>query len=185
MAGGPSLEQNMVQMRAGWLQSFVGKTKTIRDDRFPHPDQALNANTYPKGAWVLHMLRHELGDEAFFGALRHYYETCRGRSVATADFVAAIEQHTEQELDWFFSQWLDRIGCPELRVTADEGGLLVEQLQQGEPYTFWLRIEAGPAGQRSEHRLRITEARQVVPVDGALDDVVLDPKVELLFRTAR
>ena len=185
MAGGPSLEQSLVQMRAGWLRSFEGRTKTIRDDRFPHPDQALNANTYPKGAWVLHMLRGELGDERFFGALRHYYETCRGRSVTTADFVAAVEQHTGEELVWFFDQWLDRIGCPELRVTAQEGGLLVEQTQKGEPYTFWLRIAAGPAGQRSEHRLRITEAQQVVPVDGPLDDVVLDPKVELLFRGAR
>lgn len=185
LAGGPTLQESLAQLRERWRQSFEGRTKSIRDARFTNPDQALNANTYPKGAWVLHMLRGELGDERFFGALRHYYGMYRGRAVRTADFVTAVEQHTGERLGWFFAQWLDRVGCPELRVTGSDGAVLVEQVQEGEPYTFWLRLRTGPVGQRTDHRLRIDAARQRLPIDGSLADLEVDPDVELLFRAAR
>ncbi|HEX5051851.1 MAG TPA: M1 family aminopeptidase [Planctomycetota bacterium] len=185
MAGGPSLSDSLVRMRAGWRQSFEGRTKTIRDDHFAHPDQALNSNTYPKGAWVLHMLRGELGDEVFFGALKAYYEACRGRSVRTSDFVAAVEKHSKRDLGWFFAQWLDRVGCPELRVGSDAGVLLVEQVQKGEPYTFWLRLRTGSAAHPMEQRVRIDSATQRVPIEGPLENLELDPQVELLYRLAR
>ncbi|MEO6597424.1 MAG: M1 family aminopeptidase [Planctomycetota bacterium] len=184
-AGGPSLQESLAQMRERWRKSFEGRTKTIRDDHFAHPDQALNSNTYPKGAWVLHMLRGELGDEVFFGALKAWYEAFRGRSVVTSDFVAAIERHSKRELGWFFAQWLDRVGCPELKVTAVDGALLVEQVQKGEPYTFWLRLRTGAAGQQAEHRVRMDQAQQRVPIEGSLENVELDPQVELLFRVGR
>lgn len=185
MAGGPTLQDSLAQMRARWQQSFEGRTKTIRDDRFAHPDQALNANTYPKGAWVLHMLRGELGDEAFFGALQAYYTQCRGRSVTTRDFVAIVERHTKRDLGWFFRQWLDRVGCPELRITAADGALLVQQVQKGEPYTFWLRVRTGAANARTEQRVRIDAAEQRLPVAGEVGEIEVDPQVELLFRAAR
>ena len=73
----------MKSLRARWRKSRDGRLKTIRDDSFRHPDLALNANTYPKGAWVLHMLRREIGDEMFFRTLRSYYGRCVGRSILT------------------------------------------------------------------------------------------------------
>ncbi|MCA8941970.1 MAG: hypothetical protein KDB80_05360, partial [Planctomycetes bacterium] len=51
--GGPDLASAMRAMRGRWLKSFEGRTKSVRDDSFPHPNHHLNANTYPKGAWVL------------------------------------------------------------------------------------------------------------------------------------
>ncbi|MCA8951612.1 MAG: hypothetical protein KDE27_19045 [Planctomycetes bacterium] len=179
--GGPKLAESLAAMRAGWLRSFEGRTKSIRDDRFPHPDAALNSNTYPKGAWVLHMLRGELGDEAFFAALKAYFTTCRGRSVRTADFVAAVENSCGRELHGFFAQWLDRVGCPELGITTAGGRLVVEQVQPGGPYEFWLRLRLGTDAD-AERRVRVTEARTELPFDGTVDEVELDPAVELLYR---
>lgn len=63
--------------------------------------------------------------------------------------------------------------------------MLVEQVQQGEPYTFWLRLRAGPPGQRTDHRVRIDGARQRVPIEGPLEALEVDPDVELLYRAAR
>ena len=185
-AGGPSLQQSMAEQRQRWSRSFEGRTKTIRDDGFPHPDQALNSNTYPKGAWVLHMLRGELGDAAFFKALRDYYEAHRGSSVVTSDFVASVEQSSGLELGWFFAQWLDRVDCPQLKFALGDGGLDVQQVQKGEPYRFWLRLRWQDGdGKPQEQRVRIEKASTHVPLAGAVKELQVDPDVELLFRPAR
>ena len=162
--------------------------KTVRDDSFPHPDMALNANTYPKGAWVLHMLRKEIGDQAFFRAIRTYYERFRNTSVVTDDFVSVVEEISKQELSWFFEQWLNRKGCPELRVgvftaPGGESGVRVEQLQAGEPYRFWLRLKVTlPQGQDFPFALRVDRRRQEILLPKGSQDLVVDPDVETLFR---
>jgi len=183
--GGPSLQASMANLRNRWRKSFEGRTKSIRDDSFPHPDQALNSNTYPKGAWVLHMLRGEVGEDAFFAALKTYVTTYRGSSVITDDFIKLIEQQTKTELSWFFDQWLDEIGCPELKITSADGGITIEQVQRGDHYRFWLRLRwQDDAGKTVNRRVRIDQAKVVVPVAGACHQLQIDPDVELLFRQA-
>jgi len=68
--GGPPLDRSLEGMRRRWLGSREGRTLPVRWGGYDHPDSALNTNTYPKGAWVLHMLRGEVGDEAFFAGIR-------------------------------------------------------------------------------------------------------------------
>lgn len=184
--GGPSLQASMQQQRAGWLRSRDGRAKTVRDDTFAHPDQALNANTYPKGAWVLHMLRGELGDDAFFAAIKAWYGGARGRSLLTADFQATVQQSCGQDLGWFFAQWLDRKGCPELQVEVEGRAIVVRQRQPGDPYRCWLRLRwTGADGKPQEQRLRLEDSEHRFPVDGPVADLAVDPAVELLFRPAR
>lgn len=181
--GGPTLPQSMANLRNRWRKSFEGRTKSIRDDSFAHPDQALNSNTYPKGAWVLHMLRGEVGDEAFFAALNGYVTTCRGTSVVTTDFIKLFERITDTELSWFFDQWLDRVGCPELKATTKDGTIVIDQVQKGEPYKFWLRLAWKDAdGNAVEKRVRIDKPKTEVTYEGACNELTLDPNVELLFR---
>lgn len=181
--GGPTLPQSMASLRTRWRKSFEGRTKSIRDDSFPHPDQALNSNTYPKGAWVLHMLRGEVGDQKFFAALQAYVQTCRGSSVITRDFVALIERITETELSWFFAQWLDGVGCPELKASTKDGKITIQQVQKGKPYKFWLRLAWQDGnGKPVEKRVRIEEVTTEIDCEGACTDLQLDPRVELLFR---
>ncbi|MDP4255547.1 MAG: M1 family metallopeptidase, partial [Bacteroidota bacterium] len=43
----------------------------------------LNANSYQKGGWVLHMLRQRVGDTAFWKGLREYYARYRGANAST------------------------------------------------------------------------------------------------------
>ena len=77
----------------------------------------LNVNSYQKGGFVLHMLRRQVGDSAFFAALRNYYSTFRDGTALSDDLRAAMEQASGQKLDWFFRQWLERPGFPEVDVT--------------------------------------------------------------------
>ncbi len=181
--GGPSLQDSLQEMRQRWLVSRDGRIKTVRWDGFPHPDQALNDNTYPKGAWILHMLRLHLGEKEFFAALNKYYQKHQGASVVTKDFVACIEDSTGQELDWFFEQWLDRVGCPELKVAVEDGQLVVMQVQKAAPYRFPLRLQwQDDSGNTVTKLLQVTERRSQVQVEGSVQNLQLDPQVELLFR---
>lgn len=76
-----------------------------------------DGNAYTKGAWVLHMLRHQLGENAFFRSLNHYLEVNRGKNVVTADFAKAIEESSNMNVDQFFSQWLYGAGAPKLDLS--------------------------------------------------------------------
>jgi aminopeptidase N len=78
----------------------------------------LNRNSYQKGAWVLHMLRGVVGDEAFFQAIQEFYEAHRHGVAETSDFQRAMERAAGTDLDWFFEQWLLQPGYPVLQVTS-------------------------------------------------------------------
>jgi aminopeptidase N len=76
----------------------------------------LNDNNYPKGGWVLHMLRGILGDDVFFEGIRRYYQRYLHQAVLSEDFQAVMEEVSGQELGWFFTQWLYRPGFPVFEV---------------------------------------------------------------------
>jgi aminopeptidase N len=62
---------------------------------------------YDKGAWVLHMLRHVMGDSSFFDGLRAYYgSACRYSDATTEDFKNIMESVSGTGLDYFFQQWI-------------------------------------------------------------------------------
>jgi aminopeptidase N len=74
-------------------------------------------NAYDKGGWVLNMLRHQLGEDAFYHGLKHYLEINRGKNVVTADLTKAIEEATHTNVDQFFSQWIYGAGAPRFNLS--------------------------------------------------------------------
>jgi len=61
---------------------------------------------YDKGAYVLHLLREELGERAFWAGLRQYTRKFMGRSVTTPDFQAEMERASGRSLSDFFAKWV-------------------------------------------------------------------------------
>src|SRR5580704_4646082 len=74
-------------------------------------------NAYDKGGWVLNMLRHQLGEDAFYRGLKHYLDVNRGKNVVTADLAKAMEEATHVNVDQFFSQWLYGAGAPKFDLS--------------------------------------------------------------------
>jgi aminopeptidase N len=72
-----------------------------------------NNAVYKKGAWVLHMLRGMLGDQAFFRALADYRAAHLHGSATTADFAADISASFGHDLTWFIDQWVMQPGSPD------------------------------------------------------------------------
>jgi hypothetical protein len=93
---------------------------TKKDRTYPGscyaPDFLFNSTVYRKGAWVLHMLRRVIGDEAFFDALRAYGAEHAYGTAVTADFQAACERAWGGDLTWFFGEWVYGEGRPSYGV---------------------------------------------------------------------
>jgi aminopeptidase N len=76
---------------------------------------------YRKGGWVLHMLRHVMGDQRFFQALQQYAARYAFSNASTADFQQVCEGVFGASLDWFFKQWVYAPGRPIYKVSTDLG----------------------------------------------------------------
>jgi aminopeptidase N len=107
-----------MQQAAETYFSFEKKTRIpIHDTETEDLFKLLNANNYQKGAWVLHMLRHELGDENFFRGIRNYYVAHRGALASTEDLRAAFEQASGKNLQDFFARWVYGAGHPSYELS--------------------------------------------------------------------
>lgn len=61
---------------------------------------------YNKGAWVLEMLRGEVGEKYFRKIIKEYLNRYAFSSAVTSDFIKICEEVSQRDLDWFFNQWL-------------------------------------------------------------------------------
>ena len=77
------------------------------------PFQVFVGIIYDKGAWVLHMLRHVVGDDAFWEIMRTYCQTYAYGHASTEDFQAVCESVYGEDVGWFFQQWIYEEGYPE------------------------------------------------------------------------
>ncbi len=68
--------------------------------------KASSLTFYQKGAWALHILREEVGDEAFGHAVRNYLKKYRFKNVTTNDFIAEVESTSGKDLVEFVELWL-------------------------------------------------------------------------------
>lgn len=104
-------EQAALAARSASEQALIsdGRTTPLID---PAPEELLSFASYHKGAWLLHMLRRELGDEMFFTVLRAYVQTYRDMPADSLGFWLLAEEVSGQELAPFFEQWLLQGGVP-------------------------------------------------------------------------
>ncbi|MGZ5436784.1 MAG: M1 family metallopeptidase [Pyrinomonadaceae bacterium] len=115
----------------------------IHDTQTQNLMQLLNPNNYEKGAWVLHMLRKRLGDEAFFRGLRNFYNAHREGNATTEDLKSALEKSSGKNLSTFFARWIYGSGHPvyewssqatEMRNGSNSVTIVLKQVQAGAPF---------------------------------------------------
>ncbi len=114
----------------GKMAGRLGGTVTAEDLDNPFDDTGA---VYTKGAWVLHMLRHLLGDQSFFDALKDYRQRFAYSNASTSDFQQVCEDHYGAKLDWFFTQWIYATGRPSYKVST-------EVSQSGTQLPFTLKV---------------------------------------------
>jgi aminopeptidase N len=149
----------------------------------------LNANSYQKGGWILHMLRRQLGDSIFWKGIRNYYATYGGKNADTHDLQMVFEKISGKNLSTFFKQWLYLPGIPRLDVQwsylvkEKKVSVTVKQLQENAfafPLELQLKSESGNS-QPAVIKISKQEETFSVPVKEKISTFTLDPNVSLLF----
>ena len=150
----------------------------------------LNDNSYQKGGWVLHMLRQEVGDSAFFGGIRDYWAAHKHATAVSDDLRAAVEKRAGRDLRWFFDQWLRRPGVADVTTSwrydaaKHELHVVVEQGGRVAPYRLKLPVQVtDAAGATRTQVLEIgaqVRSERVIPLATAPSAVVVDPGVTVL-----
>jgi aminopeptidase N len=80
----------------------------------PGADDLFHPTVYHRGALTLHVVRHEVGDEAFFELLRTWLDRFGGGAAGTADFEALAAEIAGRDLSELFDTWLRSPGRPSL-----------------------------------------------------------------------
>ncbi len=106
--------------RRGTLQKYRSYVKEGRD--FPLSEfrsrhsPATEAIGYGKSLMLFHMLRQEVGDDAFRAAMADFYEKNRGRRASFDDIRRSFESVTGDDFSTFFAQWVEQAGAPSIAL---------------------------------------------------------------------
>ena len=149
----------------------------------------LNPNNYEKGAWVLHMLRSRLGDEAFFKGLRDYYNAHKEANATTEDLRAALEKSSGKDLKEFFTRWVYGSGHPRYelvwameRSSVTSVTVRLNQLQAGDAFLDPVPVEFAVGGKKLRRTIvptgKSTEVTIQLPANPTA--VTIDPDDTLL-----
>jgi aminopeptidase N len=155
--------------------------------------QLLNANSYQKGGWILHMIRSEIGDSLFRKVLRRYYADFYGGVADSHDFQRIVEDLSGQRWTRFFDQWLNKPGIPRLRIAwrylpaSRQAEVKIEQLQKADfefPLSVLFRCQNGK--ERTEIiKVKGPETKVLIDLPEKPAEMIADPDTRLLFEQVK
>jgi aminopeptidase N len=152
-------------------------------------DQQLS---YYKGSWVVHMLRHVVGDGNFFRSLKEYRRRYEGGAVTTDSLRIVAEEISGRDLQPFFRQWIRGERYPVYRYDwsseASGGGwdltVRLRQMQDWQLFTMPVDIRVTTSGGSQTLVLENSSAdtTYVLHLDHIPREVTLDPDRWILCR---
>lgn len=91
-----------------------------KENRYPIAHtKAGTARHYPKGSFVIGMLRYVVGDEVYKKSVVHYLKKHAFDNVDTHDFYRTFQETCGINLDWFFDEWIYHSGVPAYNVSYE------------------------------------------------------------------
>lgn len=190
-----------VQNVSAYLAAIVTRMpSSVGDSVYVPPAQTWDVGrifsstySYRKGAWVLHQLRHVVGETTFFQVLHNYRGAYEGSAATTDDFAAVASATYGQDLTWFFDQWVYQIGAPQYRfgwdsINVDGQEYLHVKIDQTQtasyPNVFTMPVDLVATIGGSPQTLTVwnnaRSQRFVLPVSAAPSSVQFDPQQWIL-----
>ena len=150
MSGSARYKSYMSSMR-GSIQNLAAVAPNVASSA--HTMFASN-DVYYKGAWILHTMRHYLGDQVFWGLFRKFaYPDPAMESVTngkqcrlatTDDYLRLAEQFTGKKLDWFFNLYLRQPTLPRIRYFKKDTLLTLQWVTPNNlPFSLPVDVQVG------------------------------------------
>ena len=184
---------------AGMITSVTNAPRPMVWRQFEKPWDQFGYLAYQKGAWLLHMLRSQLGENTYQEAIRRWIQRHQFDTVVTENLNAAIEEVSGRSHDRFFDQWAYHAHHPELEFSYSwdqptrTARVSVKQTQKLSAdvllFHFPLRIrfegKASKTGAfKTEQVVQVKEKEEdfYFSLSDAPELVLIDPELELLAR---
>ena len=191
LAGAQALQAAVVDVSAGALAyDTIALTSAGRLDPFSPQFQSM---TLEKGALVFHMLRWEIGDDAFKKTLKAILTQYGGKSLRTSDVEKVAEAQSQQQLTPFFAQWLDGTGAPQFtdkytvyRLGNNKGFRTIGEIDQDlDLFNMPVELRIDTEGKTENKRVDVvgTNSEYVVDTFGRPRHITVDPDQWLLKNT--
>jgi aminopeptidase N len=186
--GEPAFQRYMEQEAKTYFNYEKNRRSPIHDTETEDLFKLLNANNYQKGAWVLHMLRNELGDAQFFRGIRIYYETHQHATATSEDLRVALEKASGRDLTSFFARWIYGAGHPSYELSwewnskTNKAKVILKQLQSEPAFPNAVPVDIMTANGKRRLVLKPTGRQTVdeVKLDSAPTTINIDPENTIL-----
>jgi len=174
------------------LTASTTSVKSIVWRKYGDPVEQFDSLAYGKGAWVLNMLRSQLGPELYRQCIKTYLERHKFGSVVTEDLRAVVEELSGRSFDQFFDQWVYHAGTPRLEVdySWDERAKLAKlSVRQTQPvnesvplFNFPLPIRFKTKAGVIDRVVTVKEKAEdfYFPLEAQPESVRLDPNLTVL-----
>jgi aminopeptidase N len=149
--------------------------------KYADKEDMFDAHSYQKGGRVLHMLRMEVGDKAFFKALNYYLEKNKWQNTEIDHLRQAFEHVTGRDMRWFFDQWFLNPGHPKVKIESKIKGKKIEinasqvlDSAQNMIYNLQIPVTFIQKDKKTERFLRMTKESQSF-------EITLDADIERVY----
>ncbi len=151
--------ENYTALR-NYLSSPTDAEKDLVRFFYKDKEDVFDLVSYQKGGRILNMLRHLVGDDAFFASLNKYLTDNKFSNGSAIKLKLAFEAVTGKDLNWFFNQWYFGNGHPYVRIQqkymADQQKVLVtiQQTQtQNKLFTLPVGVDVYVQGKRNHYEV--------------------------------
>ncbi|HZS55413.1 MAG TPA: M1 family aminopeptidase, partial [Bryobacteraceae bacterium] len=176
-------------MKATYVEALTVKDPpVIQSSRLEDYSPEYWAVTAAKGAAILNMLRHVVGDQNFTKGLHLFMDQFSWQSATTEDFRKVMEQVANQDLRYFFIQWLESSGSPEFKLNytvlrTQKGFRVVGKIEQDlDTFRMPVDLRIETEGNPEDKTIEVTGTSSEFSVDtfGKPRKLTLDPNHVLL-----
>jgi aminopeptidase N len=177
----------------------INRNRHALVNKLAKPDNSLfDITTYQKGGAVVHMLREQVGTEDFWKAINVYLNRHKFDNVTTPDLRKAMEEVSDQDLKWFFDQWVYSAGLPHLvvRQAYSPGSrtytVTIAQTQKLDKitpnsYRLPVAIEFTTGGILRTEKIEINKRLQAFTfkTNGKPTGLKIDPRERIILKTVK
>ena len=145
--------------------------------------ELLNPNAYQRGAWVLHMLRNEVGLEKFEQIISTFYRKYKYSNASTNDFFEIVEKLTDKSFDDFKNEWTASTEIPTFKIQKNENKFKISQTNSAN-FHFKLAIDFRlKSGKKQRFYFDASASSDSFSYDfnEPIEEYILDPETVLLF----
>jgi len=183
--GGKALEK-----RLGWLRDYAALPKGR--------DRAISSFTskshtasqvigYNKVAYLFHMLKIEIGEEAFDRAIKRFWRDNKGKKAGWPAVEQAFARESKRDLGWFFDQWLNQVGAPKLTLKSVQysaGKTTIRLVQIPSDYRLSVPVRLSGEGWSQTELVTLSEAEASFSftTEKKPNTVAIDPGFDIFRR---